>query len=207
MQVSGDQSNGLARTDQQGLTALQVTENLFRQTDGRKCHRDRVFADSSIGTHLLGSAERGLKQTPQQRTDGAGFTGNGIRGLHLAENLRLAQHQRVQPRGHAHHVAHGSIILVNIGTGTQLFQAEVMVIGKPGQNTVCREVIMLDIQLAAVARRQDRSLTAFGQTAELLQRLDQLFGGKCHALANVDRGGLMVDTECKEGHSGSQVVT
>ena len=67
VQVTGDQGDGLTGTDQQGLAALQVAENLFGQADGGKCHGHRVFPDGRVGAHLLGGIERGLEQAPQQR--------------------------------------------------------------------------------------------------------------------------------------------
>ena len=96
MQVAGDQGNRLARTDQQGLAALQIAEDLLGQAHRGKGHRNRVFTDGGVGAHLFGRVERGLEQAPQQRPDRARLTRHGIGRLHLAENLRFAQHQRIQ---------------------------------------------------------------------------------------------------------------
>ena len=93
MQVAGDQGDGFAGTDQQGLATAQVAEDLLGQADRGKRHRYRVFTDGGVGTHLLGSAEGGLEQAPEQRADGAGLARHGVGGLHLAEDLRLAEHQ------------------------------------------------------------------------------------------------------------------
>jgi hypothetical protein len=79
------------------LAALQVAENLLGQADRGKRHGHRVFADGGVGAHLLGGAEGGLEQAPEQRADGAGLAGHGVGRFHLAENLRFAQHQRVEP--------------------------------------------------------------------------------------------------------------
>jgi hypothetical protein len=123
VQMAGDQSNGLAGTDQQGLAALQITENLFGQADRGKRHRHRVFTDRGVGAHLLGRIECRLKQSPQQRADGAGLAGHGVGRFHLTENLRLAQHQRVEPGGDAHHVTNCRIIFMHISTRAQLIEA------------------------------------------------------------------------------------
>ncbi|MNI84048.1 hypothetical protein D3C73_1409130 [compost metagenome] len=82
-----------------------------------------------------------------------------------------------------------------------------MVFGQPLQNVVGRQAVLLYIELATVAGGQDRRLAAGGQSAELLQGVDQLLWGKRHALAYVYRGSLMVDTKCKKGHARSLVVT
>ena len=162
MQVAGDQGNGLARADQQGLAALQVAEDLLGQAHGRKSHRNRVFADGSVGAYLLGRVEGGLEQAPQQRPDRTRFTRDGVGRFHLAENLRLAQHQRVQPRGHAHHVTNGSIVFMDISAGTQLIEAQVVVVRQPFQHAVCRKVVLLYIELTAIAGGEDRSFATVG---------------------------------------------
>ncbi|MNZ41593.1 hypothetical protein D3C78_591460 [compost metagenome] len=207
MQVPRDQRNGFTSANQQCLTTAQITEDLLGQTDGGKGHRHRVFADGGVGTHLLGGAEGCLEQTPQQRPNGPGFARYGIGRLHLTEDLRLAQHQRVKPGGDAHHVPHGVMIFMDVGTGAQLIEAQLMVLSQPAQNTLCRQVILLYIQFTAVAGRKDRSFAAGGQSAELLQGFHQLLRGKRHALAYVYRGSLMVDTEGKKGHARSLIMT
>ncbi|MCY1408364.1 hypothetical protein D9M71_236840 [compost metagenome] len=185
MQVAGDQGDGLAGTDQQGLAAGQVTENLLGQADGGKRNRNRVFADGRVGAHLLGRTEGRLKKTPQQRPDGACLACHGIGRLHLAENLRLAQNQRIKAGGDAHHVPHRRIVFVDVGTCTQLVEAKLMVLGQPAQDVVGPQVVLFYVQLTAIAGREDRSFAAVGQAAELLQGLNQLLRGKRHALAHV----------------------
>ncbi|MNL07970.1 hypothetical protein D3C87_1286700 [compost metagenome] len=123
VQMAGDQSDGLAGADQQSLTALQITENLLGQADGGKRHRYRVFTDGGVGAYLFGGIEGCLKQPPQQRPDGAGLAGHGVGRFHLTENLRLAQHQRVEPGGDAHHVTNCRIIFMHISTRAQLIEA------------------------------------------------------------------------------------
>ena len=87
--------------------------------------------------------------------------------------------------------------------GTQLIEIEAVVVGQPAQHFVGGQLVLLQVQLAAVAGREDRRLAAGREATELLQGLDQLLGGEGHALADVHRGGLVVDTEGEEGHAGS----
>ena len=185
VQVAGDQGDGLAGTDQQRLAALQVAENLFRQADRGKRHGHRVLADGGVGAHLLGGIERRLEQAPEQRADGAGLAGHGVGRFHLAENLRFAQHQRIEPRGDPHHVTNCRIIFVHISARAQLIEAQMVIIGQPAQHDVSRKVILFYIKLAAIAGGEDRSFAAVGESAELLQGLHQLLRGKGHALADV----------------------
>ena len=203
VQVPRHQADGLAGTDQQRLAAVQVAEDLLGQAHRGKRHRHRVLADRGIGAHGLGGAEGGLKQAPEQRANGAGLARHGIGGLHLPENLRLAQHHRVQPRGHPHHVAHRGIVLEHVGTGAQLVEAEPVVLGQPDQHPVDGQHVLFEVQLAAVTGRQNRRLAAGRAPAELLQGLDQLLRGKSHAFANRHRSGFMVDPEGNKGHAQS----
>ncbi|MNC43630.1 hypothetical protein D3C75_925020 [compost metagenome] len=102
---------------------------------------------------------------------------------------------------------HRLVLFVHVGAGAQLVQAEAVVVGEPLQHDIGGQVVLLDIELATVAGRQDRRFAAGCQSAELLQGVYQLLWGKRHALAYVYRGSLMVDTKCKKGHARSLVVT
>lgn len=203
MQVAGDQADGLAGTDQQRLAAVQVGEDLLGQAHGSEGHGHRVFTDGGIGAHRLGGAEGGLEQAPEQWPDGAGLTRHGVGGLELAENLRLAQHHRVKPAGDAHHVPNRVLLAVHVGAGAQFVDTQAMIVGQPLQHFIAAQLILLQVQLAAVAGREDRCLAAGCQPTQLLQRLDQLLRGESNALAHLYRGGLVVDTEGDKGHAGS----
>ena len=203
VQVARHQADGLASADQQRLAAVQVGEDLLGQAHRGKRHGYRVLADGGVGTHGLGGAEGGLEQTPEQRADGAGLARYGVGRLELAENLRFAEHHRVQPAGHAHHVPDRVVIAVHIGAGAQFVDAQTVIIGQPLQHFVAAELVLLQVQLAAVAGGEDRRLAAGRQPAQLLQRLDQLLRGEGNALAHLYRGGLVVDTEGDKGHAGS----
>ncbi|MNT87301.1 hypothetical protein D3C72_2277000 [compost metagenome] len=76
-----------------------------------------------------------------------------------------------------------------------------MVLGQPDQHPIDCQHVLFEVQLAAVARRQNRRLTAGRALAELLQGLDQLLRRKSHALAHGHRSGFMVDTEGNKGHA------
>ena len=77
-----------------------------------------------------------------------------------AENLRLAQHQRVEPGGDAHHVTHSTVVDVHIGAGLEFVEAEAVIVGQPGQYRVGFQLILLQIELAAIAGRKNRGLAS-----------------------------------------------
>jgi hypothetical protein len=61
---------------------------------------DTAFrADLRFGPHALGDRERSLEQPVQQRTCRAGVLCRAISLLELAQDLRLANHHRVEPGG------------------------------------------------------------------------------------------------------------
>ena len=60
-----------------------------------------------------------------------------------------------------------------------------VIVGQPAQHNVSRKVILFYIEFTAIAGGEDRSFAAVGQSAELLQGLNQLLRGKGHALADV----------------------
>ncbi|MDT4860078.1 hypothetical protein FQZ97_946170 [compost metagenome] len=182
---------------------MQVAENLLGQAHRGEGHRHRVLANGGIGADLLGGAESGLEQASEQRPQRAGLASHGESGFHLPENLRLAEHHGVQPRGHPHHVAHRGVVFVDIGAGAQLVEAELVVIGQPGQHHIGGQAVLFEVEFAAVAGREDRRLAGSGALTELLQSLNQLLRGESHAFADIHRSGFMVDTEGDKGHAGS----
>ena len=201
VQVARHQGDGFASADQQRLAALQVAEDLSRQADRGESHRHRVLADGGVGPYGLGRAEGGLEQPPEQRADTAGLAGDCVGRLHLPENLRLAQHQRVEPGGDAHHVTHGLVVDVHIGAGLEFVEAEAVIVGQPGQYRVGFQLILLQIELAAIAGRKDRGLAGGRDATQLAQGLDHLIRREGYALADVHRSGLVIDTKREESHA------
>jgi len=104
-------------------------------------------------------------------------------------------------------VTNSRILFMHIGARAQLVDAQTVVFGQPAQHGIGGQVILFDVQFAAIAGREDRSLTAVGQSAKLLQGLYQLLRGKRHALAHVYRSSLVVDTEGEKGHSRSLMMS
>jgi hypothetical protein len=60
--------------------------------------------ERGLGAHPLGGAPRALEAAAEDRPGGAGGVGPGVGVLQLPEDLRLADHQRVERRRHPEHV-------------------------------------------------------------------------------------------------------
>src|SRR5476651_2070122 len=67
---------------------------------------DTLCADLGGAAHFLGDREAALEQLVQIGAQAARLVGGADGVLDLAEDLRLAQHHRVQPGGDAEGVAH-----------------------------------------------------------------------------------------------------
>ena len=100
-QVLRGQRADLAGADDQHAPALESPEDLPRQRHRREADRHRAFAERRLGADALADAERPVKQLAQHRP-GAAPAGGGLeRVLHLSEDLRLADDQRVEAGGDA----------------------------------------------------------------------------------------------------------
>ena len=137
----------------------------------------------------------------QQAAEGARRFGGARRLLHLAEDLRLADHHRIEPRGDAEGVAHRLLVGQGIEVLLQVRGAETMIVRQP-----LRELVRFlpgDIELGAVAGREDRGF-ARQPALQLAERLLQALDMEHHALAHCERRGLMVQPESEK--RGSQAT-
>lgn len=116
-QMARHQLNGLAGADQQRPRASEVVEDAAGQAHRGIGHRYRVLADTGAGAHLLGYREGVLKQQLQLAAEPAGLSRRLVGALELTENLRLAQHHRIEPHRDAHQVAGCFPIAIVIGAG------------------------------------------------------------------------------------------
>jgi hypothetical protein len=105
--VRGHQLDHLAGADEQHADVAQVLEQLRRQPHRGGGHADAVRADLGGWCAPPWPPKAALEQLVQRGAQRAGFVGLAHRLLHLAQDLRLAQHHRIQPGGHAEGVARG----------------------------------------------------------------------------------------------------
>jgi hypothetical protein len=102
----------LAGAEQERSATLEIAEDLAREIDRHARHRDLARADRGLGAHALGDVERAAHRALEVFADAAVRLG-GLEGvLHLPEDLRFADDQRVERRGHAEKVADGVFVEV-----------------------------------------------------------------------------------------------
>ena len=95
----------LARADQEHGATRQAVEDLLGQLDRGERDRHGVAADVGLRADLLGDRERVREQRVQRRPDGLARLRQREGVLHLTEDLRLADHHRIETGGHAEGVA------------------------------------------------------------------------------------------------------
>jgi hypothetical protein len=210
-EVRGDQLDHLARADEQHVQLIERAEELHRLAHGRGGHADGVRADLGGRAHFLGDRERALEELVQRGAERAGRIGLAHGLLHLAEDLGLAQHHRIEAGGHAEHVARGIAVLEHVAVVEQLAARDAALRGQPfghrahqRAGLVARELpgIGRDVELGAVAGGQQRHLGR--RAAELrgqrLQRRHQTIGREREAPPEIDGGGLVVEAERDDRH-------
>ena len=201
-QVARGQFDGFAGADQQHGGFVQAGEVVLRQPhcDGR--HRYRIGADAGVGAGALGGGEGLLEQPVQLSAQRPGLARGGPCLFDLAQNLRLAQHQRIQPAGDPEQVAHG----VGVAVPVQVAVQGVARLGMRGQPVGQRSPVAfrVRIQLGAVAGRQQHRLMHARQRAQRCQRRRQRVRGERHPLAQGNRRGLVVDAEDVQAHGAWQ---
>jgi len=105
--VGHHQFDHFARAHKQHLDVFEVFKQLTGQAHRGGCHADGVRANLGRAAHLFGDSERALKQLIERGAQGPGFGRGAHRVFHLAQDLWLAQHHRVEATGHAKGVAGG----------------------------------------------------------------------------------------------------
>ena len=200
------QFDHFAGADKQHLDVAQVFEQLRCEPHRRCRHADRVRANLGRGAHILGDRERSLEQLMQGGAQGAGGICFAHRLLHLAQDLGLAQHHRVEPGGDPEGMACGVLVLEHIGVLPQLFAADAALRREPVDCWADQRVDLSrfgrDVELGAVAGRQQRRLRqcAHQALAKTPQRRRELFGGKRKTTAQINRRGHMVQTQREHTH-------
>ena len=101
------------------MLAMQRSENLLGQFHRDRGDRDRRGTHCGLRAHPLGDGKGAGQQQIQLRVDGAHRPRGRIGFLHLAQNLRFADHHGVQAGGHAKQVADGILLAVFVEVGIE----------------------------------------------------------------------------------------
>ena len=184
----------LAGAEHDDAAALQVAENLAREADGGVADRDRARAEIGFRPYSLADGEAGVEEAVEQRPGGFSLSRRAVRLLHLSENLRLADDERVEAGGDAEQVTRGFEIgdVVHM----RLDQGRIDVVERADERHQLgfrrRHVFAREIQLGAVAGREDRDFSRaparFARRERSQRKLDAA-RLEIDALAQLDRRG------------------
>ncbi len=117
-------------------------------------HRDRCAADVGLRAHVLRDGERALEQPIQHQSERSRRLRRAHRLLHLPEDLRLAQHHRIEAARDAKRMRHRAIAVQRIDVRRQRGRRQPVRAFEPARDGV--RLTAMEIHLGAIAGRQDR---------------------------------------------------
>ncbi len=132
--------------------------------------------------------------------------------FHLPEDLRLAQHHRVEAAGDAERVPHGIHVRQHVRVAVQFVEVQLSFGGDELAQRLLRDIGLFDgaIKLGPVARGDDRGLAdpAAGRSAQAIaqatDRCAHFVGQEGDSLTHCERRSGVVEPEGKELHRRSR---
>ena len=208
--VRGDKLDHFASADEEHADVLEVLEELRRKSHRGRGHADGMRADLGGAAHFLGHREGTLEELVQGGAQHARVAGVTHGLLHLAKDLRLAQHHRVQARGDAEGVARSVAVFAQIAVLLQLRTCDAGVVGEPVHGRP-HELMRRgrrhgrgrrEIELGAVAGRHQGCLghSTLQTRAQGLQGRVHLLRAEGQPPAQVERSGDVVEPEGEDAH-------
>ena len=199
-QVVRDQRDGVAGADQQRRLGLEVAVDLAGEAHGGVGDGDRGLADRGFGTDLLRHREGVLHQLAQRLADGAFGLGGLVGLLQLTEDLRLAEDHGIEPAGHAQGVPNRLWPLQRIEVAVEQLGIDRFELNQPVGELSLRWAVRREVELGAVAGREDDGLFGADGVPRALERRAELLAVERDLLANVDGRSLVAYAEDDDRH-------
>jgi len=137
-----------------------------------------------------------LEEPLQRESERAGRVGMLVGRLHLAEDLRFAQHHGIEAAGHAQRVQYRFVVLVPIEVGFEFVAPDAVEAAQPVEHSLLPAgVLFPEVDLGAVAGRENRRLGDLYTAVQRIQRLPELNLVHGEALADLYRRSPVVDSE------------
>ena len=131
----------------------------------------------------------------------------GVGLLDLPQDLRLPQHQGVEPAGHPHQVANRLLVLMLVDGGDHLGRIQTVETLQPLQHLLALPLRQAAVKLGAVAGRDDHRLAYTGLGDQLTQGAIDAVRAEGDPLPQGDTGGVVVDSEGKQTHEWAWIVS
>ena len=187
-------------SDEQDPPACQILEDLLRQRRRRGGHRGRALADRRLDPRPSAGMQRHPEEPIEQRAGRAGLE----RIAHLAEDLALARHHRVEAGRDAEQVECRRLVGEPVENGGRASLSGTREL----QEAALRTVIQIEvgggceIQLCSVAGGEHDRLTSVGERPRKATGAVEIDGD---ALAELDRGAVVRDAYERELHAAKWV--
>ena len=111
-EVLGRQRADLARANDEHAPAIELPEDLSRERHGGEADGHGALAESCFCPHAFPDQEGPVKQLAQHRAGPVMFRGSLKGVLHLSEDLRLADDDRVESSGHSEQMTDSGLAVV-----------------------------------------------------------------------------------------------
>ncbi len=192
----------LAGADHGHGPAAQIAEDLFRQRRCGVADRDGAGTEAGFRAHALADGERRVKQAVQQRADRLRVRRGGVRVLHLPENLRFTDDERVEPAGHAEEMTRGVEAVDVVDVRREIRCLHPVELGEEGDEIGARRrrVVAGDVQLGAIAGRDDDRFAGGSALGDGAKRLGDASHLEIHTLPQIDGRRPMTDSDEQQIH-------
>ncbi len=150
-----------AGPDHEYRLVVEPGEDLPGQVDGRAADAETAGGDARGGVDVLGDRQGLLEERVEPLARGAGRPGGFERLAGLADDLRLAEHHRVDRAGHPEQVPHRLQVFVGVKRVGEFFGRDpVKLADEPGDLVDARVALdrPCDVKLHPVARREQDHL-------------------------------------------------
>ncbi len=139
-EVAHGELGHLAGADDEDLLALEAAEDLAREVDGNGGDGDAGGADAGLGADPFGDVEGALQQWVERGGDGADLASYAPGLLDLAEDLGLADDERIERTGDAEEVADGLALAVLVDVWLNGGGGDVQEVVEEGEHAVVGRV-------------------------------------------------------------------
>ena len=192
----------LAGADHHDVAAAEIAEDLARERDGGVAHRDGARAEAGLRPHALADGERRVEEAIEHRPRRARVGRGRVRLFHLPEDLRLADHERIEAGRHAEQMPRRLEVREVVGVRRHVGGHDLVVVAQEAEEVLPRRLGLLarDVHLRAVARRHDDRLARGSAPRERAQRRLQIARLEIDALAQLHRRGAMTQSDEQQMH-------
>ncbi len=200
LEMPRDELRHLARADQHRGLVRERLEDLQREVDRDRADGDAPRRDAGLGAHALRDRERLVEDAVEDGAGRARLGGEVVEALQLAEDLRLADHHRVEARRHAEEMADGVAVVMDEemlreGRRRDAALAREELADRPGYGIV---VAPERERFDSIAGRDERRLLHAVDRREPRERRRQRAVLEREPLAQLDRRRVMVQADDPE---------